>query len=606
MAAGAPIPLNETLRLSRVNTLCLLEPEPDPILDQLVRTLALQFQVPISLVSIIDERRQWFRARIGLAAEHTARDQSFCAYAILEKGVFQVPDTHLDPRFADNPLVTGEPGIRFYAAAPLITEDGLGLGGLCIIDTVPRPALTAEQAAVLEHFAQLAMLRLTTLRSASYLDAPTGLFNRFRLEQDIAHALTFGGHSLVVIDLVTPDFLNDLIRALGYNFSQELVSVLHNALREQLPNGQALYKITPTRFGFLVASGKQVAERAFEQLLSAFEAPLACGNIPIQTQPGIGAIALELGSSDTDRDWLRLAVSAADDARDRGTGWCWYEPHLDLAQQRAFLLLTSLAEAVRSEDQFHLVYQPRLEVAGGKVTTVEALLRWQHPVLGPVSPGEFVPLAEKTALMRPLSLWVLKHVVEQAAHWQRRGLRFRVAINVSAPDLASPVFTDRLMELVAQHALDPRALEVEFTESALSQNLEVVCDQLLRLRALGMEVSIDDFGSGYSNWNYLSQLPATTLKLDRSLIKNITEEEKDYRLVEAMVELARRVGYRTVAEGIETLQQYQLVSALGCQQVQGYLIARPMPANALENWMTHQRRQLACQLREAEPAYSLH
>ncbi|PVZ13776.1 MULTISPECIES: bifunctional diguanylate cyclase/phosphodiesterase [unclassified Pseudomonas] len=601
MASGAPTPLNETQRLACVSALRLLEAEPDPMLDQLVRTLALQFQVPISLVSIIDERRQWFRARTGLAAAQTPRDQSFCAYAILGKEVFQVPDTHLDPRFVDNPLVTGEPGIRFYAAAPLITDDGMGLGGLCIIDTVPRPPLTPDQQAVLEHFAQLAMLRLTHLRGVSYLDAPTGLFNRLRLEQDIALALANRGHSLVVIDLVTPGFLNDIVRALGYNFSQELVNVLHHALRDHLPPGQALYKITPTRFGFLLASDQVGAERAFARLLSAFEAPLACGNIPIQTQPGIGAIALEHEGGDLERDWLRLAVSAADDARGRGTGWCWYEPHLDLAQQRAFLLLTSLAEAVRSENQFHLVYQPRLEVASGQVTTVEALLRWQHPVLGPVSPGEFVPLAEKTALMEPLSLWVLKHVVEQAARWQRQGLHFRVAINVSAPDLASARFTDKLVELVTLHGLDPHRLEIEFTESALSQNLSMVRDQLLRLRALGMDISIDDFGSGYSNWSYLSRLPATTLKLDRSLIQNITEQEKDYRLVEAMVELARRIGYRTVAEGVETPQQYALVSGLGCQQVQGFLIARPMAANALEAWMTHQRRDMAAQLRQSGP-----
>ncbi|MBD1600108.1 GGDEF and EAL domain-containing protein [Pseudomonas typographi] len=589
MARGAPTPFNEAQRLGRVADLCLLDPEPDPVLDQLVSTVSLHFNVPIALVSIVGEHRQWFRAGTGLCQQGTARDISFCAHAILSGDVMQVCDAQLDDRFRENPLVTGAPNIRFYAAAPLTTEDGLGLGSLCIIDTQPRPRLSAHDAQMLRHFAQLAMLRLSGLRHASYLDGPTGLFNRLRLEQDITAVLPAGDHCLAVVDMLSPSFLNDIVKALGYSFSQELVGVMHGALKAHLPAHTTLYKVSPTRFGFLLPPHvRESPEVIFQRLVSAFEAPLLCRNIPIQPQAGVGAIRLQLGD-DVEKDWLRLVVSAADEARAKGTGWRWYEPHLDLAQQRAFLLLGSLAEAVRTANQLHLVYQPRIEVATGRVVTVEALLRWQHPVLGPVSPTEFVPLAEKTALIRPLSLWVLREAVQQAARWQRQGHRFKVAINVSAPDLGSPAFIDLLLDLLAQHQVEPKGFEVEFTESALSDNPSMVRAQLERLRAIGMDVAIDDFGSGYSNWAYLRELPATTVKLDRSLVQNAAHDIKDHRLIEAIVDLARRVGYRVVAEGIETEQVYQAMCEMGCQEAQGFLLARPMNTTLLERWLQHER-----------------
>ncbi|MFF7708570.1 EAL domain-containing protein [Pseudomonas sp. NPDC007930] len=593
MAQGAPIPLNEAQRLRRVNDLCLLDPEPDPVLDQLVSAVSLHFNVPIALVSIVDEQRQWFRAGTGLCQRETSRDQSFCAYAILSDGLFEVCDAQRDARFAENPLVTGAPFIRFYAAAPLTTEDGLGLGSLCIIDTQPRPPLTPHEAQMLRHFGQLVMLRLAGLRNASYLDGPTGLFNRLRLEQDITQVLPGGGHSLAVIDMISPGFLNDIVKALGYSFSQELMNVMHVALKAHLPAQATLYKISPHRFGFLLPpSVDEQPELIFQRLTCAFEAPLLCRNIPIQPQVGVGAIRLQL-DDDIEKDWLRLVVSAADEARDKGTGWRWYEPHLDLAQQRAFLLLGSLAEAVRAHDQLQLVYQPRIEVGTGRVVTVEALLRWQHPVIGPVSPAEFVPLAEKTALIRPLSLWVMRQAVQQAAHWQQQGQRFKVAINVSVLDLSSPAFTDTLLELLAQQGMDPAGFEIELTESALSDNLGMVRSQLERLRAVGMDVAIDDFGSGYSNWTYLRQLPATTVKLDRSLVQNATDEIKDQRLIEAIIDLAQRVGYRVVAEGVETEDLYEAMEQAGCQEIQGFLIARPMTAAALERWLQHERPGLS-------------
>lgn len=596
MANSAPMPLNEASRLSRITHMGLLDSTADDVLDHIVDMVALVFEVPIALVSIVSEHQQWFRAGTGLEERETPREISFCAYSILGHDVLQIPDATLDSRFRDNPMVTGEPHIRFYAGVPLVTADGLALGTLCIIDNRPRAALGPREVTMLEMYGQLVMKRLNNLRKASYVDQPTGLFNRRRLEEDIVALADRHEHALVALDMVDPAFLDSIVKALGYSFAQELVRGMIDSCRRLLPEDTALYKVSPTRIALITRhTGPEQAEQLFRHLLKHFREPLICRNIPIQMDVGIGVLPLGLDRCD-EKDWIRLVVSAADEARGKATGWRWYEPHLDFAQQRAFLLLASLADAVRSPDQLSLVFQPRLEVSSGRVVTVEALLRWQHPVLGPISPAEFIPLAEKTALIRSLSLWVLRHAVEQAVRWQAQGYAFKVAMNVSAIDLANSLFSDALFEQLAISGLDPGRFELEFTESALCENPDLTRLQLERLRALDIDIAIDDFGTGYSNWSYLRQIPATTVKLDKSLVDHLDVNEKDRRLVEAIVDLARRLGYRVVAEGAETEAVYEILCQLGCHEVQGYLIARPMTVSGLEHWMngerTHEVRQL--------------
>ncbi|MBX8486680.1 bifunctional diguanylate cyclase/phosphodiesterase [Pseudomonas cichorii] len=584
MSTGAPLPLNETQRLLRITELCVLENTVDEVFEEIVAMTAEFFQAPIVLISIVDEHRQWFRARVGLKAQETPRDVSFCAYAILSDCSLEVVDATLDERFKDNGLVTGEPGIRYYAGSPLITDDGLGLGTLCVIDTVPREAMSEREALMLKRLAGLVMKRIVDLRRSCFVDQTTGLYNRLRLEEDILLTLKAGKEMrLVAVDMITPEFLNDIVKALGYNFAQDLIVAMRNRLQAMLPSSCPLYKVSPTRFGFQLP-GDMPDESIYRAILEDLQSPVICHGIPVQLQVGLGIVPLQGGQAE-EQDWVRLVISAADDARARQVGWALYEPHMDATQQRSFQLLGSLTSAVHAHDQLRLVYQPRVELASGECTSVEALLRWVHPTLGPIGPAEFIPLAEKTALMRPLSLWVLQTAVEQAASWQRKGFDIRVAINVTPDDLTGPVFTDRVIWLLKKHDISPSLFELEFTESALMQNPTEVRSQLERLRELGMHIAIDDFGTGYSNWNYLRQLPATTVKIDQSLMRNLNVEEADQRLVKALIGLAKKLGYCVVAEGIETEAARKLVKQWGCDEGQGYLIARPMEADALLNWL---------------------
>ncbi|NIL20531.1 GGDEF domain-containing phosphodiesterase [Pseudomonas sp. AN3A02] len=582
MGEGAPIPPNEVERLKEVAKFCPPDSDYDDVFEKIVEMASAYFNAPIALISIVDKHRQWFKARVGLTETQTPREVSFCAYSTLDNSLLEVMDATLDARFKHNPLVTGPPHIRYYAGAPLTTEDGFTLGSLCIIDTVSRPPMNERDSAMLNGFAELVMMRIQGMRSRNFIDQPTGLFNRLRLEEDIRQALKLKKPCRVyAIDITSPKFLNDIVKALGYSFAGDLVLAIKSRLQTLLPARCLLYKISPTRFGFILEE-EQTTEHICTSILTDFKKPVECHGIPILMQVGIGVLPIH-GSGQ--QDWLRLLVSAADEARDRKLGWSLYKPHFDAAQQRAFMLLSSLPEAVKSDKQFSLVYQPKIKLPSGSCHSVEALLRWTHPLLGPISPAEFIPLAEKTALIPSVGLWVLNAIIRQTVVWKAQGLLLRIAMNITVSDLESSEFVDAMIHEIQTYGLDPASFELEFTESMLMTNPEEVIRQLERVRKFGVEVAVDDFGTGYSNWAYLKELPATSVKLDQSLISGLGTNQNDKQLVKTLIGLAKGLGYRVVAEGVENQEILDLLIQWGCSEAQGYLIAKPMSAADLETWI---------------------
>ncbi|MDY7066495.1 hypothetical protein PsexTeo8_29540 [Pseudomonas extremaustralis] len=588
MGNGAPLPSNETQRLAEVARFCTVDSEQDEVFDKIVAMTSAYFNVPITLISIVEEHRQWFRARVGLEATQTPREVSFCAYTTLDNLMLEVLDATLDPRFKDNALVTGTPHICYYAGAPLITADGFTLGTLCIIDRVPRAPMSERDAAMLKNFAELVMMHIGGVRSRNFVDQPTGLFNRQRFEEDIRQALQLNGAcQIYAVDVISPAFLNDIVKALGYSFAAELIQAIKSRLQTLLPQDCLLYKISPTRFGFILNDG-QPAAQICARILYHFKHPVQCQGIPIPMQVGIGVLPL-LESEEPGRDWLRLVISAADEARDRQLGWSLYEPQFDAAQRRALMLLSSLPEAIDADTQFSLVYQPKINLSSGCSDCVEALLRWHHPLLGSISPAEFIPLAEKTALMPAIGLWVLNAIVQQAIAWKARGVCLRIAMNITVSDLENAGFVDAMLHEIRIHDLDPEDFELEFTESMLITKPDEVIRQLQRVRQRGIEVAVDDFGTGYSNWAYLKELPANTVKLDQSLISGLSTNQNDKHLVRTLIGLAKGLGYCVVAEGVENQETLDLLIQWGCSQAQGYLIARPMSPAALEDWIEQGR-----------------
>ena len=319
-----------------------------------------------------------------------------------------------------------------------------------------------------------------------------------------------------------------------------------------------------------------------DTLSAALALPVTSCGIPVEIAPAFGVSPFVLGAAGA-HDVLRTAISAANDARATRLDCAVYSPTKDAASRRRLNLLADFARAMTHEDALSLVYQPRIDLRSGACIGAEALLRWQHPVLGAVSPAEFVPLLEKTALARPMTEWVLGRALDQRSAWQAHGASLVVSVNVSARNLEESDFLPRLAAHLARRGLSAAVLELEVTETALIRNAKQVLAQLEGLRDMGVTIAIDDFGTGYSNFSYLRTLPARAVKLDRSFI---TELDKDAAadgrpLARAMIDIAHDLGLRVVAEGVETGDALDLLRAWGCDEVQGYFTGRPMRADAL-------------------------
>ena len=237
-----------------------------------------------------------------------------------------------------------------------------------------------------------------------------------------------------------------------------------------------------------------------------------------------------------------------------------------------------------AKKQLELYYQPKIHAPSGEVTGAEALLRWHHPKRGMVSPGVFIPIAERYGLIGALGNWVIDEACRQARTWRDQGLRMRVAINLSVHQLRHPDLPERIADALKRHQINPMLLTCEITESVAMEDAQATSKIFEKLAAVGVHISIDDFGTGYSSLSYLRKLPAKELKIDRSFVLDLETSADARAVVDAVVKLGQALGLKVVAEGVETEAQNQILRSLGCDELQGYLFAKPMSAKALAVW----------------------
>jgi EAL domain-containing protein (putative c-di-GMP-specific phosphodiesterase class I) len=282
---------------------------------------------------------------------------------------------------------------------------------------------------------------------------------------------------------------------------------------------------------------------------------------------------------------LRTSLAAAQDSRKTVSGWARYDSHADTAHRRGFFMLSQLTAAMEAKNQLSLHFQPKYDLSSGQPTSAEALIRWQHPTLGAISPAEFIPLAEATDYIHPLTSWVLAQAMEEAARWQEAGLKLKMAVNVSPHNLSRRGFAAQVEKIIRTHGVDPAKFEFEFTEGALAANNPVVLAELAELRAFGCKIALDDFGTGFSNFSYITHLPADIIKIDRSFIRVIDTDPRSAELVRTLIQLAHRLDYRVVAEGVENAAAYRLLAAWGCDEAQGYYLSKPLTPLAFQKLM---------------------
>jgi len=439
------------------------------------------------------------------------------------------------------------------------------------------------------------------LRHDATHDALTGLPNRVLFLDRLAHAVERGRRhkefrfAVLSLDLDRFKAIND---SLGVRVGDEVI-VDHARRLEQCVRGEDMVaRLSGDEFAILLESLADDADagRVAERMLRSLTAPVETREGVVFSTASIGIVLSSSGLEAGDDANIRLLQQAGVAmSRAKAAGRGRYEMFDRSMQARAATRLrmeTDLRTAVE-RGEFELYYQPLVELQTGRVTELEALLRWRHPSRGIVPPLDFIPLAEETGLIVPIGSWVMADACRQVREWQGRFPRdepLTLSVNLSVKQFAQPDFVANLVGIVRTSGLDPRCLKLEITETIAIDDPERTRGMLDELRGLGVRMYLDDFGTGYSSLGQLHRLSLDAIKIDRSFVMRMTDGPMHWQLVHTVRNLARNIGVAVIAEGVETVEQLAELRGLGCESAQGYLFSRPVPANEIEQMLERDPR----------------
>ena len=451
-------------------------------------------------------------------------------------------------------------------------------------------SLLREKRRYKEQLEKLLTERTAEVSRLAYYDTLTGLPNRTlfmdRLEQAVAVAQRAG--KLLSILFISLDQLKKVNDNLGHESADQLMQQAAGRLRNCVTEGDTVARFTGNEFAVLLTQidgAKDVVE-IIGSIRAALLSPFDLDGQELFATISVGASLFPCDSKET-QSLLKNAGNALYRAKKSGgNDYRFYTEDMNSRASKQFALETSLRHAI-DRKEFVLHYQPRLAVDSLKITGVEALVRWQHPQLGLVSPAEFIPLAEDNGLIVPIGEWVLRTACRQTREWQEKGLpALRVGVNVSARQFHQQHLAETVLKILEETSLAPEYLELELTESSIMSNAQATIDVLTSLKAMGVTISIDDFGTGFSSLSYLKRLPIDALKIDRAFIRDVSTDPDDAALVMAIVTLAHNLRLQVVAEGVETDEQLRFLHLLRCDEVQGFRFSRPLPAQRLEQLLS--------------------
>ncbi|GAA3292227.1 bifunctional diguanylate cyclase/phosphodiesterase [Dactylosporangium vinaceum] len=407
-------------------------------------------------------------------------------------------------------------------------------------------------------------------------DELTGLPNRAVFTARTTEALD-GGPSVLMLDLDRFKEVND---TLGHQYGDELLRQVAARTAAAVRATDTVARLAGDEFAILLpATGAPDATRLAERIQASLHRSFDLDDVTVDIEVSIGV------ASAPQDDLIRCADIAMYAAKDTKTGIVAYQPALHTEDSSRLQLLGDLRRALDADDQITLHYQPKVSLADGAVCGVEALVRWRHPERGPIAPADFIPVAETTGLITRLTLYVLRHALAQARDWLDAGRALPVAVNLSPRCLLDPGLVEDVTRLLAEFRVPAGRLRLEVTESAVMANPALATATLRQLHELGVHLSIDDYGTGYSSMAYLKALPVDELKVDRTFVQHMDTDHDDAVLVRGAIELGHNLGMTVVAEGVETEAHAEALRALGCDIAQGYHYARPLPAEDLELWL---------------------
>ncbi|MEP7101328.1 MAG: EAL domain-containing protein [Burkholderiales bacterium] len=416
---------------------------------------------------------------------------------------------------------------------------------------------------------------------------PTRLFFEGRL-QDAAKKCDTRSTQLAVLFIDLDGFkpVND---SFGHSSGDRVLEQVGQRLKAIARGAGVAARVGGDEFLLLATAlaDRDAVARLAERLIDALSQPYKIDDREVAISCSVG-IAMYPEKCHPNKLIARADSAMYAAKRAGGARHCFYAPEMDVDVQQNFDMLRDLRQAL-ANDELELFFQPKIDARSGKVTAAEALLRWNHPTRGMVMPAHFIPLAERSGLIGPLGNWVIEAACKQARAWRDKGLRMRVAINLSAYQMRQDDIADRIADALARHRIHPSLLTCEITETAAMEDTGATQDTFRRLGEMGAHLSIDDFGTGYSSLSYLRQLPAEELKIDASFVKDVDHSADARAVIDAVVKLAHALGLKVVAEGVETLRQHKVLVELGCDELQGYLFAKPMTARALLLWAMDDR-----------------
>ncbi|MDH2069208.1 GGDEF and EAL domain-containing protein [Pantoea sp. GD03673] len=559
----------------------------DDVLRKFVRLASQALGIPGSFISVLDDEFQTVQASHNFNLQRSTRKDSLCRHVVDSEGAVIVPDTYHDARFVTHPLITGAPFIRFYAGVPLKTRDGIILGTLCVTDTEPH-VFAVEQVTTLTLLSTLIMSFLEAWHSAGFCDPVTGLPNRQRLIRDLQYLAVAGDTTprrLVLIDCIDMSRAYELARTMGMSPVESLLKDMATLLPLRLrpATGEMIYTVATGRFAILTRADSRLSAAWVAGRLEGISADMDEG-LSVALTPHTGEAGFVAGSMPPS-EVLRRAVSALNEAVGRGLPSQCFDIEAETQRSEDFLLMTDLKTALRDNIGLYMVYQPKICLQSGKPVGLEALIRWRHPSKGELSPAAFIPLAEQTDLLSVLTTWIIDQAIERLRRLRNNCIQLPLTINVSVRDFACEGFASALESKMLKSKLPTSLLGIECLETERILESPTALHGLEMLRERGFTISLDDFGTGYSNISYLRRMPLDVIKLDRSLISELSSDTASRIIARSIIAMLKELDYTVVAEGVECPDAVSSLTEYGCDQAQGYFYSKPLDEETLDHWL---------------------
>jgi len=449
----------------------------------------------------------------------------------------------------------------------------------------PRNDEIGVLAEGLQLMSQAVMTRDQFIRGLAYHDQLTDLMSRTGFAEKLGHALSGGNGAPIGVAIINLHRFRRINEHLGYSVGDAVLKMTAQRLAAVPSVTTSAARLAADQFAAYTLLPDAVDLQAWgASLLVALSEPVSVESQPIDISVTIG-LTITADAATTADDMLRRADLALEKARHEKRPLAIYDTASNPSARDQLSLLGELRRALE-EDQLRLFFQPQIDLSTGRVAGAEVLIRWQHPTRGLLSPAAFIGFAEQTGFIRRITRWTLGRAIAQGAEWHRSGRPLPLSVNISAEDLADSRLVARVAHLLSRHQLPPSLLTLEVTESGFIENPTSALSMLNSLAALRVGISIDDFGTGYSSLSHLARMPADEVKIDRSFIQGLESAEAEFAtVVRSAIDMGHSLGLKVVAEGIETELATQRLRAFGCDVGQGYLFAKPMPLDMLNQWL---------------------